>query len=79
MVIKTQQPLEPLLILLQTDMVSLMEYGKDTYTFFFIWYHLFALILAGFLFIDYIANVMAMDQKWPTPPVYQRQMHLSGM
>ncbi|KAG0072757.1 hypothetical protein BGZ89_003199 [Linnemannia elongata] len=33
---------------------------------------------AGFLFIDYIANVMAMDQKWPTPPVYQRRMNLSA-
>ncbi|KAF9101271.1 hypothetical protein BGX29_005846, partial [Mortierella sp. GBA35] len=33
---------------------------------------------AGFLFIDYIANVMALDQKWPTPPVYQRRMNLSA-
>ncbi|KAG0055923.1 hypothetical protein BGZ83_007046 [Gryganskiella cystojenkinii] len=33
---------------------------------------------AGFLFIDYLANVMALDQKWRTPPVFQRRMNLSA-
>ncbi|KAG0361666.1 peptidyl-tRNA hydrolase [Gamsiella multidivaricata] len=33
---------------------------------------------AGFLFIDYLANVMALDQKWRVPPVFQRRMALSA-
>ncbi|KAF9109609.1 hypothetical protein BGX27_007410 [Mortierella sp. AM989] len=33
---------------------------------------------AGFLFIDYLATVMALDQKWTTPPVFQRRMNLSA-
>ncbi|GJJ70496.1 peptidyl-tRNA hydrolase, PTH1 family [Entomortierella parvispora] len=33
---------------------------------------------AGFLFIDYLANVMALDQKWSTPPVFQQRVNLSA-
>lgn len=40
--------------------------------------HAFTLWIAGFLFIDYLANVMAMDQKWRVPPVLQRRMNLTG-
>ncbi|KAF9351723.1 hypothetical protein BGX34_000396 [Mortierella sp. NVP85] len=31
---------------------------------------------AGFLFIDRLAYVMAVDQQWPTPPFFQRRMNL---
>ncbi|KAI8350947.1 peptidyl-tRNA hydrolase [Mortierella sp. GBAus27b] len=31
---------------------------------------------AGFLFIDYLATVMALDQGWETPPSFQRRMAL---
>ncbi|KAG0301408.1 hypothetical protein BGZ98_008388 [Dissophora globulifera] len=33
---------------------------------------------AGFLFIDYLANVMALDQKRTVPPVFQRRTALSA-
>jgi PTH1 family peptidyl-tRNA hydrolase len=35
-------------------------------------------LLAGFLFIDYLATVMALDQGWETPPSFQRRMALPG-
>ncbi|KAF9197746.1 hypothetical protein BGZ49_001674 [Haplosporangium sp. Z 27] len=33
---------------------------------------------AGFLFIDYLATVMALDQKWSTPVIFQRRMNLTA-
>ncbi|KAF9289101.1 hypothetical protein BGZ68_010056 [Mortierella alpina] len=33
---------------------------------------------AGFLFTDYLANVIAMDQKNSVPPVFQRRLALSA-